>query len=85
MWPPMDSGFTVRGWRESVFAAPGEVIRKQATLQFQLVELRRVWLDMLPGAQARHIRRLVGTWKPQASCWSLGQGRCLSPRVKPPP
>ena len=34
-------------WRECVFAAPGEVIRKQAALKFQLAELRRVWLDML--------------------------------------
>jgi hypothetical protein len=45
-------------WREYVFAAPGEIKRKQAALQFQLAELRHVWLAMLPGAQARHLRRL---------------------------
>jgi hypothetical protein len=45
-------------WRHRVHISPSTVARKQALVQFQLMELDKVWPALLPGARTRHIRRL---------------------------
>jgi hypothetical protein len=45
-------------WRRYARVSPSTADRKRAAIQSQLAQLRRFWPELLPGAQARHIRRL---------------------------
>jgi hypothetical protein len=45
-------------WRHDARISPDAARRKRAAIEFQLLELQKVWDWLLPGAQARHIRRL---------------------------
>ncbi len=74
-------------------SAPGEVIRKQAALKFQLAELRRVWLDMLRAEGVLVEQRLergpcpwrAASAQPQTAFARAGQVRPRDRRPAPLP
>jgi hypothetical protein len=63
-------------WRDRAHVSADAVRRKKMGLSLQLRELERLWPSLLPGAQARHLRRLR---RETQRLWLLRNGEAVPP------